>query len=239
MTVTLSGSTVSFTGTPTEIGDSTPVTFTVANECGSVDVSKAIVVVEATCVPASVDVLLPDAYANINYSTSFVIGGTAPFTLGTITKPDWMTVTLVGDTVTLTGKPSATASGVAVSIEILNCSESTTTASLSLDVLEPTTVNVTGSISSSVHDVTVNTDSPVPATIIFPLIGNYDDGGTPTEFFANVTVSDGDTSGTLTDAAPDVIECIKESTTGTGTFVFVFGYIDTLYVYTLTISTVC
>jgi len=66
---------------------------------------------------------LPDAVVDVAYDYSFDITGDAPITLGAVTKPSWMTVTLTGNTVTLTGTPVTGDVGtdLPVNIPFTNC----------------------------------------------------------------------------------------------------------------------
>lgn len=66
---------------------------------------------------------LPDATVGVAYSYSFEVTGTAPFTLGSIIKPDWMTVSISGTTVSFSGTPQVgdIGTGIAVGFDIQNC----------------------------------------------------------------------------------------------------------------------
>jgi hypothetical protein len=67
--------------------------------------------------------VLPDATVGVAYNYSFEVEGTAPFELGSMIKPDWMTITISGSTVTFTGTPEAgdIGTGIAVGFDIQNC----------------------------------------------------------------------------------------------------------------------
>lgn len=77
------------------------------------------------CTPASIvgTPLLPDATVGVPYSYSFEVAGSAPFELGSIVKPDWMTIAISGTTVSLTGTPSIgdIGTGIAIGFDIQNC----------------------------------------------------------------------------------------------------------------------
>lgn len=63
----------------------------------------------------------PDGVNGRAYMYSYRSTGALPFALGAITKPSWMTVTLDGNTIRLTGTP-VTGDGQAISISLSNCS---------------------------------------------------------------------------------------------------------------------
>lgn len=123
MVIGVSGSTVTFSGTPTATGTAIAVSFSVNNCGGSVAFADTFNVT-AACVNASFTggmQSLPDATIGQPYVFSFGLTGTAPFTLGTIVKPAWMAISVSGSTVSFSGTPTALASGVAVSFNVLNC----------------------------------------------------------------------------------------------------------------------
>lgn len=74
------------------------------------------------CVPAAGSISLPNATVDVAYNYVINLTGTAPFTITGQTKPSWMTVSLVGSTITLGGTPTSgdVASEVVVSITIYN-----------------------------------------------------------------------------------------------------------------------
>lgn len=84
------------------------------------------VTVEEACVHVGISgepILLPDAIAGIAYNYVINLTGTAPFSIGSITKPAWMSIAVVGSTVTITGTPSGgdVATGVTVAFALSNC----------------------------------------------------------------------------------------------------------------------
>lgn len=92
---------------------------------------------------------LHDAQTGVAYSATINLSGTAPFSISSVVKPSWMTVTLSGSTITFTGTPSATGS-VTISFTIGNCSGANTlNFSQGITVTDPpyrfgTSTNITG-----------------------------------------------------------------------------------------------
>lgn len=81
---------------------------------------------DGECVPPTI-YLVPDEYAakiGFDFSASFEITGTGPFTLSEIVKPDWMTISLSGRTVTMSGIPPVGSQGLNLPIgfKVNNCS---------------------------------------------------------------------------------------------------------------------
>lgn len=66
---------------------------------------------------------LPNATVGVAYSYSFEVAGTAPFTLGSIVKPGWMTISISGTTVSFSGTPliGDIGTNIAVGFDIHNC----------------------------------------------------------------------------------------------------------------------
>lgn len=66
---------------------------------------------------------LPDATAGTMYSYSFEVAGTSPFELGSIVKPAWMTISIIGTTVSFSGMPAGgdVGTGIPVGFDIQNC----------------------------------------------------------------------------------------------------------------------
>lgn len=66
----------------------------------------------------------PDAQVGIPYNFTIYLAGSAPFALANITKPSWMTLSVVGSTVVASGTPTAPDAGLNVPVEfdITNCS---------------------------------------------------------------------------------------------------------------------
>jgi hypothetical protein len=89
------------------------------------------VTVPEACVPVGISsspIYLPDAIENVAYSFVMNLTGTAPFSIGSIVNPTWMTVAVVGSTVTFTGTPGIgdAATDIDVSFTLSNCSGGST-----------------------------------------------------------------------------------------------------------------
>ena len=85
------------------------------------------ITVAAACVGVGINaepVYLPDAIAGTAYSYVLNLTGTAPFSIGSIVKPSWMSITVVGSTVEITGTPGGgdIGTGIEVSFLLTNCS---------------------------------------------------------------------------------------------------------------------
>ncbi len=126
MTITVISPTVlQFGGTPAigDVGDNIPVSFTLTNACGNVTSNKTLDVgEEAVCVPVGVVGVpdLPNGTVGVPYSYSFSLTGDAPFDLQNVVKPAWMTITVIGSTVSFSGTPLV-AGLIDVDFEIHNC----------------------------------------------------------------------------------------------------------------------
>lgn len=79
---------------------------------------------------------LPNGETGTPYSYSFTVAGTAPFGLTVNTKPSWMTITLVGNTVSFSGTPTSAGTGIEVDIDIANCSAGVANFTDTFDVAE-------------------------------------------------------------------------------------------------------
>jgi hypothetical protein len=96
--------------------------------------------VVAICVPVAIGLAsLPDAFADVPYNYSIPLGGTGPFTLGTITKPSWMTIAIDGTDIVFSGTPASgdIGTGISVSVEIDNCTIDSDTFTDSIDIVGP------------------------------------------------------------------------------------------------------
>lgn len=67
----------------------------------------------SVCFPTTIQsgFTLPDATAALPYNASFFINGTLPFSISSIIKPSWLTVTLSGNQVIFSGTPSISDAG--------------------------------------------------------------------------------------------------------------------------------
>lgn len=90
--------------------------------------------------PAITDITLPDATVGEAYDQTITLTGSAPFALSSITKPTWLILTVIGNTVHLTGTPESTDEdeGIEVSFTVTNCSEASASFSDVIDVLNGT-----------------------------------------------------------------------------------------------------
>jgi hypothetical protein len=144
MTISISGTTVSFSGTPTggDIGTDIAVGFDIQNCAGhgsgspsssgtwggDVSFDDTIDVVTASsCTPVSISggaPTFPDAEVDEEYDFDITLLGTAPFSLSNVVKPSWMTIEVVGSTIHVGGTPAQANAGTAipVSFTVSNCS---------------------------------------------------------------------------------------------------------------------
>ena len=78
------------------------------------------------CTPVTIEgsPALPNATVGVPYSYSFEVAGTAPFELGSVVKPSWMTISISGTTVSFTGTPAEgdINTDIPVGFDIQNCS---------------------------------------------------------------------------------------------------------------------
>lgn len=91
--------------------------------CGETDFTSIEELLPCTPVTIVGSPVLPNATVGVAYSYSFEVAGTAPFELGSIIKPDWMTISISGTTVSFSGTPAAEDEGddIAVGFDIQNC----------------------------------------------------------------------------------------------------------------------
>lgn len=130
MTVTLDGNVIHLTGTPPIDFPNVHLVIQVLNcsnhNSATLDVHFDQLPAESSSVPPceAVDFVegsIPPAVVGEAYSVDLHLTGDAPFALGSVTKPSWMTVTLVGDVVELRGTPGAESFGDEVTIVVSNC----------------------------------------------------------------------------------------------------------------------
>lgn len=138
MNITVSESTLTFSGTPGSGDDGTGITvsFTISNECGSDNGSATINVTPAECIAVSItgSPSLPDGIIGTAYSYTITLAGTAPFALTSIVKPTWMTIAVSGSNINFSGTPDATGTGETISFTINNCTDNTVDFSDTIDV---------------------------------------------------------------------------------------------------------
>jgi len=122
MTISISGTTITFAGTPTATGADLPVSFTVNNACGTASVNKTIDIEEPTCVPVEIVPYpsLHDGEMGTAYHYVINLTGSAPFDISAVTKPAWMGINLVGSQVILFGTPAAPGDSFPILFTITN-----------------------------------------------------------------------------------------------------------------------
>ncbi|MFA9213895.1 MAG: leucine-rich repeat domain-containing protein [Candidatus Methylacidiphilales bacterium] len=122
MAITVVGNAIEFTGTP-PTDDFAIISLTVSNCNGSLDFIDEI----GVCTLASYLVApgtMPNALVGQPYNYSIQLSGSQPFNLSNIVKPNWMVLTVVGNTVNFTGTPNFIdeAGEVTIDFDITNCS---------------------------------------------------------------------------------------------------------------------
>lgn len=82
---------------------------------------------------------LPNAISGVAYVFTFPLNGTAPFTLSSVVKPSWMTITVSGSNLEFTGTPGGGDIGtdIVVSFNVDNCHASALVYSDLIDVIIP------------------------------------------------------------------------------------------------------
>ena len=142
MDISISGHTVTFTGTPGAgaAGDDLPVVFTLENACSSEEVESSINVIDDSGLCFSVGIgdsylQLPNAEVDHPYNHTIPLHGDLPITISAIVKPDWMTIDLTGSTITFSGTPTEDETDVLVSFTLENCASDTFDFSDTFDIL--------------------------------------------------------------------------------------------------------
>jgi len=221
MTVQIDGYNLNFTGTPTDsdAGTGIPVSFDVSNDCGLVSVSKTIDVTAVACVAVGISgtPILPDGTVGVAYNYDFDLTGTAPFTLSSITKPTWMTISVVDSTIFFSGTPDASGSSVAVSFTINNCASDTYNFSDTINIsaltncmllthqnetiggsvfMKGTAAHPVASIVTINFTITTSTSNTYTNNVIFaiggtttPLVKITYTSGNPTEMFVSQVIN--------------------------------------------------
>jgi hypothetical protein len=195
------------------------------------------------CVPVGVIGSLGDGSVSVAYSQTLTLTGDAPFNIGSIVKPSWMTISILGTSINLTGTPDTSGSSVVVSFIVGNCdgaSVANFADTINIAAAPSTDVNISGTITNTPHSVTVNIASSISCNLTFPILVLADDNGSPVEYEADVQVFAGNTAGTESGIAPTgAITCIKPTTAGTGTFIYSDDCGGINYIFTLTITNPC
>ena len=168
MTISVMDNVITFSGTPTVAGSAIVVSFDVSNDCGLVSVSKIINVVTIACIPVTVvgSPVFPNGTVGVYYTYSFYVAGTAPFALGAVTKPSWAVVSISGDTITISGVPTAVISQT-VSIQVTNCSGSSVVVSNNVSITVSSGFGVTLYRSSTLLTFVITDGGTAPYTYNF------------------------------------------------------------------------
>ncbi len=106
--------------------------------------------------------VLPDGVAGHIYSYIFSLGGDAPIVMTVVTKPSWMTITLSGSTVTISGSPTTGDIGTyAVEVSFSNCSDTNTVDLLqSIEIYDELIVMDNVTVINASNTLTITTMSP-------------------------------------------------------------------------------
>lgn len=194
MTITVSGGNIIFGGTPApgDAGTGITVSFDITNVVGTVSASDTIdVFVAAACIPVAFEVDTPamaDAVAHQPYNMFLNFAGTSPFTLSNIVKPLWATVTAVTGGISITGTPTAVATGVAFSFDISNCGGGpSNTISFAQNINVGSGISITGttSFSLSVPNGSGNIFAAPGTLVTVEIIAN---GMTPAGYTINAAI---------------------------------------------------
>lgn len=114
-----------------------------------------------TCTPVSIDEspLLPDGEIGSAYDYVINLLGTTPFTLTSIVKRSWMTITVIGSTIEFGGIPDVEETNVDVSFTINNCDADTVDFAQTIDVTDSSSL-ITIEIAN--NDTAANIESVGP-----------------------------------------------------------------------------
>lgn len=126
MTIDIDGTSLNFYGTPDESADDLNVTLGITNECGEANMDTTIDVLDDCEAVVLGDDEAPAAVVDEPYSFSIPITGTAPYTLGATTLPSWMSASIDGTNLVLTGTPTEEAADDPISVVVENsCGDDT------------------------------------------------------------------------------------------------------------------
>lgn len=154
MSAAISGTNLVLSGTPSsgDVDEDVSISVTVENACGTEVFTDTIdVIVAPPCVPIDSDVSpdLPDGVIGTDYVFDWAMSGTAPFTINSLVKPSWMTVTVSGSTLQFRGTPTTAATDLTISMEITNCTDGSLLIDTAIDVL----ASDTGVASMSINNI--------------------------------------------------------------------------------------
>lgn len=213
LTAVVSGSTISFTGTPTSAQDFTTGSITVKDSAGATATQTfGIDIVTAPTLALSQTQWTAN---NAGYSGTIAVNnGTTPFTLGTVTGlPTGLTATLSGSTITIAGTPTVAGTFSNISVTVTDAAGATVTQTYSITInpplaLSPTslpggtvgtaysqTIDATGGTGAVTLTYSVSGTVPAGLTIspASPATGDFSITGTPTaagSFTITVTATD-------------------------------------------------
>ncbi|MEO9145101.1 MAG: hypothetical protein ABI237_06040 [Ginsengibacter sp.] len=212
MVISVSGTTIYLSGTPTDVAVST-VSFFVDNcDAGNTAAFSGTVnaiapTIACTAVAITGTPVLPDANTNTAYNYSFGITGDAPFALASIVKPGWMNIAIVGNNVVFSGTPLTAATGLTVSFDITNCSginsvsfpDTIDVIDLCVNVTVPDTITLPDGVLSTPYSYSIALGGTVPFvldTIVKPswmsidvVVNNIVFSGTPDVVATGLAVS--------------------------------------------------
>lgn len=77
----------------------------------------------SVCIPVAIvsSSVLPNGQVGVSYNVSISLSGTGPFAIENPIKPSWMSITVLGSTVQITGTPTDPGTDIPVSFDITNC----------------------------------------------------------------------------------------------------------------------
>lgn len=118
MSASIVGYVLTLSGTPNVVISELAVSLTVSNGCGFVAINQTINVSGAACIPVDIFAIptLPNAYSTVAYSYGIPLAGSPTFTLSAITAPAWMTITIVGSSIQITGTPESGDTGTDIPV---------------------------------------------------------------------------------------------------------------------------
>jgi hypothetical protein len=166
MSIDISGSNLIFSGTPDAADTNISVSVTVSNcSGGNTKVLSSVIDVTA-CAPTAIPgAALPDATAGAPYNVVKTLSGTPPFTLGSVTKPAWMNITVFGNHLIFSGTPanSDVDTGLSISADVTNAC-GTDTFSDTIDVIATQNFILDASYNMSIDSVTGSGIPSLPST---------------------------------------------------------------------------
>lgn len=138
---------------------------------------------------------LPDGEAGSAYNYSITLTGDQPFQLSDITKPTWMNIGISGNIISFTGTPLVSATGIAVSFTVSNCSDNNSAdVSDTIDIAAAppanarylSTVFVSGDALTDYETVQIKGE---PGATVTVTVGNYANTNTGTLIFDSTLIT--------------------------------------------------